>query len=261
MKSKVIGLVLLWCFTLSLSVGAFDAKDIASYGQTPMAIAWKEGDSIVIAIVNNTSYRQNYTFEVYDTQRRTTLVKSDHLVPASSVLIEALNPRETGKAKFPIEEVTIYSGYRSRTIKIQDNPYFTVDNYVVPANSNIRVGVDFIGIRGNSTSGRLEVDPDFQMYVSSRTGAIAIDFEGGYTYRHRNTIEYRPPFMELTMRTPFIYGVDILTFGITQFPEGTWRSTYLYGPAFLVYGNDYRVIDNRYYSTSVNDVTSDRVTR
>lgn len=256
MKSRILILVIFIMILSTVSVVAFEAKDLDSYGQTPVAISWRESDTIYIALVNSSSSRQSYTLEVYDTQRRTTLIRAEVLVPSRSVLIEALNPRETGKARFPIEEVTIYSGYRSRTIKIQDNPYFTVDNYVVPANSNIKVGVDFIGIRGNNTAGRLEVDPDYRMYVGNRTGSISIDFEGGYSYKYRNTIEYRPPFMELSMRTPSIYGTDLLTFGVTHYPEGTWRSSYLYGPVLLVYGTDYRVINNTnspLSSTSTNE--------
>lgn len=256
MKRKILGLLLFMFLLTTVSVAAFEAADLASYGQTPVAISWRQNDTIFVALVNSASYRQVYTLEVYDTQRRVTLSRSEISIPSRSILIETLNPKETGKARFPIEEVTVYSGYRSRTIKIQDNPYFTVTNYVVPANSNIKVGVDFVGIRGNNATGRLEVDSDYQMYANSRTGSISIDFEGGYTYRYRNTIEYRPPFMELTMRTPFIYGADLLTFGITHYPEGTWRSNYIYAPVFLVYGSDYRLIDNSYsYSTTSQETT------
>lgn len=244
MKRKILGLCLLVFVLATVSGAAFESGDVASYGQLPMAIAWRENNEIYVALVNDTSYREMYTLEVYDTQRRANLVRAEISVPSKSVLIEKLNPKETGKARFPIEEVTIYSGYRSRTIKIQDHPYFKTGDYIVPANTNIAVEVDFVGLQGNSRAGRLEVDSVYTLYSSNRTGAIDVEFEGGYSFRWRTIIDYRPPHMKLTMRTPFIYGVDLLTFGITHEPEGTWISNYVYGPVLLVYGSDYRVIDN-----------------
>lgn len=148
MKAKTVSLIMLLCLIISFPASAITARDISDYSDVPMALAWREGDTIYVAIVNEYSSRQGYTIEVYDTQRRAALERRDIIVPGNSILIEALKPRITGGARFPIEEVTIYSGYRGRTIKIQENELFTVKDYVVPSNTVIDIDVDLLGIRG-----------------------------------------------------------------------------------------------------------------
>ncbi len=244
MKAKTVSLIMLLCLIISFPASAITARDISDYSDVPMALAWREGDTIYVAIVNEYSSRQGYTIEVYDTQRRAALERRDIIVPGNSILIEALKPRITGGARFPIEEVTIYSGYRGRTIKIQENELFTVKDYVVPSNTVIDIDVDLLGIRGYETRGRIIVDNEYMLSNTSRGGQITVKYDPGFSYTHRNIIEYRAPFLTITMRTPYFRDVGILSFGITNSPVGSWRSEYIYGPVFLVYGSDYRLIDN-----------------
>lgn len=259
MKAKTVSLIVLLCFIISFPVSAVTARDISDYSDTPMALAWREGDTIFVAIVNEYSSRQGYTIEVYDTQRRTALDKRDIIVPGNSILIEALRPRTTGGARFPIEEVTIYSGYRGRTVKIQESELFTVKNYVVPSNTAIDIEVDLLGIRGLETRGRIIIDNDYTLSNGSRSGQITVKYDPGFSYTHRNIIEYRAPFLTISMRTPYFRDVGILSFGLSNSPTGSWRSEYIYGPVFLVYGSDYRLIDNT--SSQSTDTSSGWVTR
>lgn len=254
MKKRLFIIGVLILLLSSLPVSAFEPKDIYSYGETPLAIAWWEDNEIYVALANESSSRQSYTVEVYDTQRNTVLDRIETFVPSKTILVETLKPRTTGKASFPIEEVTIYSGYRGRTIRIQEHEWFTVDNYLVPLNTNIEVAVDLTGIRGNGRSGRLIVDNEYTLSNTSRAGQITVKYDPGISYTHRNIIEYRPAYLTLSMRTPYVSGVNILSFGLSHSLQGSWRSDYIYGPVFMVYGNDMRVIDG-YYQPQPDRVT------
>lgn len=260
MKTRIIMLTLLVCLILSMPVAALTNQDISDYNVTPMAIAWRENNEIFVAIVNENTSRQGYTVEIYDTQRRASLFKEDFIIPGRTILIEKIQPRTTGNARFPIEEVTIFTGYRGRTIKIQDSPLFTVNNYIVPANTFIEVDVDLLGIRANETYGRIEVDNNYEMYNGRGTGQISLTYEPGYNYIYRTTIEYSPPHLSLSMRTPNIRGVDILSFGLRHRPSGSWRDQSVLGPVYLVYGRDYSLADNS-SGRSSSDNSSGWVTR
>ena len=61
------------------------------------------------------------------------------------------------------------------------------------------------------------------------------------------------------MRTPYFRDVDILSFGITNLPAGSRREQLIYGPVFLVYGSDYRLLDNT--KNQRTDTSSEWITR
>lgn len=260
MKIRILSVVILLAIIIAVPVSAFSSRDIDAYSQRPMALAWWEGSDVIVALVNEDSSRQLYTVEIYDTQRRKTLAKSDLIVPSRSILIERITPEVTGNARFPIEEVTIYSGYRGRTIKIQDHEWFSLETHIVSANSNISVGLNLSGIRGSAQRGIIEVDREYSLANNNRTGQISVDYNPGFSYSHRNVIEYREPYLTLTMRAPNIRDVDILSFGLENLPSNAWRGDYIYGPVFLVYGNNYQIIDNT-SSRSPSDSSPGWITR
>ncbi len=258
MKLKAGLFILILCLLIPIPVGALTARDILDYSDSPMAIAWREGQLIYVAIANEYSSRQLYTVEVYDTQRRLALDKMDIIVPANTVLIETLNPRSSG-GRFPIEEVTIYSGYWGRTIKIQDNDLFTVKDYVVPSNATIQIDADLPGLKGYETKGRLTVDDEYILANTNRRGQITVRYTPGFSNTYRNVIDYEIPVLNITMRTPYFRDVDILSFGITNLPAGSRREQLIYGPVFLVYGSDYRLLDNT--KNQRTDTSSEWITR
>lgn len=246
MRIKTISLVLLLALIITLPVSAYTARELASFSDSPVAIAWMEGNSVYVAIANESNVRQNYTIEVYDNHRRATLDRISTTVPSRTVLIEELNPKRTGNARFQISEVVIYSSNRTKTIVVQKDDLFEVKNYVVPANSNVTVGVDFAAIKGNSSQGRLVFDQTFRLSGNNRTGQITVSrFESGYNYTSwGNEINYSAPSLELGMRIPRMQGVSILSFGMTHYSDRFGARDFYYAPALIVYGDDFRLIDS-----------------
>jgi len=244
MKSKAVPLIVFLVLVMSLPAMAIESRDLDDYAASPIALAWRVEDTIYVAIVNEFSSRDLYRIEIYDTQRRSALASREVIVPDKSILIESFESRDLKYTPFPIEAVTIYRGYYGRAIKIQDQSMFSVQDYLVPANTSFPVEVDLYGIQRTTPSGRIIVDDDFRMYYGRTGGRIAVTYEPGIDYYHSNIIEYRPPKLTLTMRAPYIRDVDLLSFEIRHRPTGSWREEVVQGPVFIVYGRDYKVLDN-----------------
>lgn len=261
MKLRMILIVLLLVCIVSVPVLALESRDIRNYNESPMAIAWRKNDTIYVAIVNENSARDSYRIEIYDAQRRSALVKREVIIPGKSILVESFTSRDLKNAKSPIQEVTIYSGYYGRTIKVQEHEWFTVDDYLVPANSSITVQVDVSSIRGSSSFGRIVVDDVFEMYNSRNTGRISVKLYSGFSYTSPNIIEYGQPKLILTMRTPYIRDVDLLSFGIAHRPSSARRDEYTLGPVILVYGRNYEVLGLGSNRSNPSDGSSDWVVR
>lgn len=259
MRVKVIGLIMLFCLVVSFPVGAIVATDIADYRTSPMAVAWKEDDAVYVAIVNESTTRQSFAMEIYDSQRRTVLDSKEIIIPGKAILIETLKPRRSMGSRFTVEEVTIYKGYQGKTIKIQDSKIFAVENYIVPAATILEMEVDLKNIYDLEARGRLTIDSEYSLTNTRIGGQITVKYDPGLSYIHRNILEYRPPFLLVSMRLPYFRDVGILYFGFSNWPEGAWHSEYTYGPAIIVYGSDYDVLDNT--KRKVSDPTSDWVTR
>ena len=258
---RIVSLVLLLLLLAAVPAAALESRDIQNYNTTPMALAWRTGDTIYVAIVNEYTSRELHRIEIYDIQRRSALAKREVIVPGKSILIEAFEARDLKSTRFPIEEVTIYTGYYGRTIKIQDGDLFAVNDYLVPANTSIRVDVDIAGIRGAAASGRLVVDDKFYLVNQRIDGRITVNYEPGIDYVHSNIIEYRPPTLTLTMRTPSVRNVDLLSFNIRHRPSGDWRDELIVGPVIIVYGREYRVLDNTGDRSSSSGSSGDWVVR
>lgn len=255
MKLRLVPLVLLLLLVTAFPAAALDSRDLQNYNTTPMAVAWRNGDIIYVAVVNEYSNRDTYRLEVYDVQRRSSLAKREVLVPGKSILIESFDVRDFKGARFPIEEITIYRGYYGRAIKIQDSELFNVKDYLVPANTSIAIEVELDSIRGSNKIGRIMVDDDFTLLNERLYGRITVNYEPGIAYYHSNVIEYQPPKLILTMRTPYVRDVDLLNFSIRHRPDGVWRDEVIVGPALIVYSRDYRVLDNTGTYTRTSDST------
>lgn len=250
MKRKAAALLVLLALAVSLPVKAIDSRDLANYAASPMAIAWRAGDAVYVAVVNEYTSRELYRIEIFDIQKRSPLAAREVLVPGKCILIEKFEPRDMKYSAYPASEVMISRGYFSRGITIQDSSVFVANEFVVPANTSFAVELDLYDIQRSTPSGRITVDDEFRMYYNRAGGRITVTYEPGLDYYLSNVIEYRPPRLILTMRAPYIRDVDLLSFEIRHRPLGTWREEYMMGPVFLVYGRDYTVLDNSKGSVS-----------
>lgn len=249
--------MILLCLFSTLPASAMTAKDLANFGDTPVAIAWRESGTIYVAIANEAYARQQFTIEIYERYGRTPLERKSVVIPSNTVVIDAFNLRWSSQE---IEEVVIYSASRTKRIIVQENDLFEVKDYVIPANSNLKVGVDFYTIKGNSGQGRLVIDQNFRLSGTSRSGQISVsNFHSGYDYSWGNVINYQAPSLELSMWVPWMQGVSILSFGVTHFADWGGSRNFYYAPALLVYGEDYRLIDTTARPTTPEPGYSDRV--
>ncbi len=245
MNWRILPIVLVLLVAISLPTLALNSRELRDYNTSPRAISWRESDTIYVGIVNDSNSRQNYRIEVYDIQRRSNLARRDVIIPAKSILVETFTTRDLSSTRFPIEEVTIYEGtrsYYSRTIKIQDHDLFMVDRYIIPTNTSFSIEVDLARLSGNASSGRITIDNDFTMYNSRRNGGITANYNPGMNYLHRNVIEYGPPTLTLSMRSPSQRDVDFLSFEMAHRPVHAWRDELIAGPILMVYGGDYRLL-------------------
>lgn len=250
MRKKTAVLLVLLVLAVSLPAQAIDSRDLTDYAASPMAIAWRSGDTIYVAVVNEFTSRDVYRIEIYNTQSRSPLASREVLVPGKCILIEAFEPRDIKSSAFPITEVMIYKGYFSRTIKIQEQAVFLTNDFLVPANTSFAVEVDLESFMRGTSRGRIVVDDEFTMFYNRSGGRISVTYEPGLDYYHSNIIEYRPPRLILTMRAPYVRDVDLLSFEIRHRPAGSWRDEYMMGPVLMVYGRDYTVLDNTKGGTS-----------
>ena len=240
MVRKQLLLVVVLCLLVSIPAYAYTAKDLASFTDSPVAIAWADGGTIYVAIANEATARRQMTIELYDRYGRNPVERATLIVPSRTVMIESFSPRFASD----VEEVIIYSYSRTKKIVVQRDDLFSVRDYVVPANSSFTVGVDFHAIKGNSNSGSLVIDQNFQISGTNRSGQINVStFDNGYNYNWGNTIQYYKPSLELRMWIPWMQGVGVLSFGITHLPDWPGSRTYYYAPAVLVYGEDFRLVD------------------
>ena len=244
MRLKAVPLVFLIVLIASLPAMALDSRALADYAESPMAIAWRERDTIYVAVVNEYTSRYLYRIEIYDAQRRDVLAQREVLVPGKSILIESFESRDLKYTSYPIEEVGIYSGFYGRRIKIQDHSMFVVQDYLIPANASFTVEVDLEGIQRGASSGRIMVDNEYTLFYNRPRGKISVSYEPGLYYYHSNIIEYQPPGLTLTMRAPYLRNVDVLSFEVRHRPTGVWREEAFPGPVFIVYGSEYAVLDN-----------------
>ncbi len=256
MKKFVLSVLI--ALLLTSPVLAFTPKEYVS--DRIMAVSWLTNDTVYVAIANNTLSRNTYTIETYEANRRNPVDRQSVVIPSRSVLIEAFPLRANQlRQEWPIQEVVVADRYNSVTITVQYDKYLSVKDYVMRANTNINIDVDLLAITRNTSYGQLLVDDEYSINSGGR-GRITIGaFEGGYTVSHgRNRVEYRPPYMQLSMRAPFMQGVGILTFGMMHLIDGPGNNfrEYIQGPQIMVYGSDVWLIDN-----TVPARSSDRVTK
>ncbi len=256
---KRISLILLFTLILSIPVSAFSPRQSVSDRLT--TIAWQDGDNVYVAIANNTSSRNTYTMETYEAgNRRTPLDRRSIVIPSRTLYIEEFSIRSNRGRDWPIDEVVVSDRISSIVVPVQIHDLLDVPNYVVSYNSIIDIEVDLLAIRQRSEYGQLLVDNEYTLSNGGRPGRISIStFEEGFSLSHaRNRVDYRPPFIELSMRTPFMQGVGILTFGIMHMvdrPSSGYRE-YIQGPQILVYGSDIWLVEETSSRSS-----SDRVNR
>ena len=204
MRLKAVPLVFLIVLIASLPAMALDSRALADYAESPMAIAWRERDTIYVAVVNEYTSRYLYRIEIYDAQRRDVLAQREVLVPGKSILIESFESRDLRYTPYPIKEVGIYAEFYGRRIKIQDHSMFVVQDYLIPANASFTVEVD---LGEGASSGRIMVDEYTLFYTCGNP-----QMNQAFTITIPTSRIRRPA--TLTMRAPYLRNVDVFSSAI-----------------------------------------------
>lgn len=240
---------------LLLSLPVYASTPVEQMLRGPVqAIAWVEGESLYVAVANDSIHARTYTIEaeshsysfrpLFDQRSvnvasRTVSVQSFY-VPSASVDFSSHRVRVTEQRSHVV-------------LPIQNTGVFQGNSYVVQEGGVVQFAVDIQGITQEGMEGRVVIDDSYQVIGTTRRGQINISsFEGGYTLV-RNTIQYKKPSLEVGMRAPGLYGVNYITFSVSHFvtlyPWGERRET-IGGPIVMVVGPELRLVDGRPLETT-----------
>jgi len=255
MVMKILLVALLIVSFVSTGTDAFTPRDAVETVDGP-SVAWLEDDILFVAVVNTARARERFTIEPPDRRWRSRPFEDLRvIVPGQTVMLESLRlDSEWLRAhEGELEEVIIDGGRAGRyEIPVQESiSAMGVQYFVVQSDTRFEIDIDLQSLTDDARFSRLVIDEDYRMLGSRERGSIRIgDFSGGFVYdSRRNEVRYEAPHMSLEMRAPRIRETDLLTFDVTYYDHRD-RSTVVKGPQILVYGTDYRFVDNAPHSPS-----------
>lgn len=248
MRKLLTALVLL----LLISGTAFAIQPREVYLGNLTAIAWLEGETTLnVAIANESNARTmvSISTETWDTRWRPIFASRRITVPARSIVVETFRIERPRRGE--TIEVILSDLRRDVVVPVQESGIYQIDSYIVPANTQLDVGVDLKSAFSDSRVSRLVLDEFFYSTGAPSRGRIQVkSFEGGWKYiPSRNSVEYVEPEMILSMRTPQTNGLVALTFSITKVIDG-YRvvEEEVPGPTIMVYGRNLRMARSSDYS-------------
>lgn len=245
---RKLGYVLLIILLVAVPVAARNGSPTGYYRDLS-TIAWLEGKTVEVALVNESNSRVPVTVatNTMDNWYRPVIEQRTVYVPARTIIIESFELSNRWDNE-PIS-LNISRNYQyEMRVQVQVPDIFSPSAYLVRSGEIVDIDVDIAQLLGQSEDVVLTIDQYYDISGSNSRGRIEVKtLEGGFTYNsYRNTIEYTKPQMALSLRTPQISNVAAVTFGLTKELSGyRWRSENVEGPTILVYGRNVRFGDSR----------------
>ncbi len=229
--------------------------------QRDQAVAWLEDDILFVAVANEGHGRERFHVEPVSANRtgQNPFERRTMIIGAMTVMLDSIPISDRWQTRWDgeITEIIVDGPTFGRiTVPVQRSvASMDISNFIAPADTMIEVDIDLMSLLEGRDLYRLVVDSDYRIIGTSRVGRISVSsFSGGFQYSStRNEITYRKPLMTLRMRTPMIRDIGLLTFDITHFDERSRREV-MSGPIVLVYGTDYRFVDNTTTAPSTRTV-------
>jgi len=238
-KALVVVLLVVLC-----NLPALAAVPQVAYLGDVMSIAWMDGDTLKVALANNSNTRSAITVstDTWDSRWRPVFTDRTVTVPGKTIVVVSINPSTPRRGESI--NVKISEARRSVEVPVQTETIFGVSSYVVPSNTQLSfdVGLDFMFAEPRLE--RLVVDKDYQIVGSRERGPIQVEnVGGGLRYvPSRNSIEFTAPKMVLRMRTPQTNNLAVVTFSLFKEFSGYRPATEeVPGPTLLVYGRNFRL--------------------
>ena len=217
-------------------------------------VAWLEGDTVKVALANESTTRKSITIaaEGWDQRWRPFFLDRTVVLPARTVRIEAFTLSSTWRGEPLAIEATTWD--RRAVVEVQTQEIFRPNGYVVPSNSDVEVRVDLEFFATDSDNAYLMVDEYYQGLSPGDGGPIRVRVvEGGLTYStSRRRVEKIEPSMILSMRAPQPRNeVAVFTFSLYKYGDDARWNYYqdeIPGPTILVYGRNLAFQDNSHLS-------------
>ncbi|HHT90334.1 MAG: hypothetical protein QM451_12540 [Bacillota bacterium] len=243
-------LILLFLVTASPSMAAL--RD--GYVGDVAVVAWLEGDTVKVALANESSTRKSITIasEGWDQRWRPFFLDRTVVLPARTVLIEAFTLSSTWRGEALAVKASTWD--RKAVVEVQTQEIFKPGAYVVPANTEVEIRVDLGFFMADQEKPYLMVDEHFSGLRPDERGQITVRaVEGGLTYSSsRKRVERIEPYMILSMWSPRPRTeVTVLTFSLYKYGESARWNYYqdeVPGPTILVYGRNLALQDNSHLS-------------
>ncbi len=242
MRKLLIGLLVVFLVTVPISAAP---KDV--YLGDVAVVSWLDRDTVMVVLANESPHGAAVTIStnIWDSRWRPVFTERTVTVPGRSIVQEAFVLNTSWKN----EPLSIRVSQRNNaiTVDVQMPTIFQPSAYVVRANEQIEVGVDLAFLLERQEQARLIVDDFAQVYGANSREPIKVkSVEGGFRYvSSRNSIEYVPPWMVLSTKTPQLNGTGVITFSLYKETDGYrgYRDE-IPGPTILVYGRNLRFAES-----------------
>ncbi len=213
-------------------------------------VAWLEGDTVKVALANESTSRKSVTIasEGWDQRWRPFFLDRTVVLPARTVRIEAFTLSSTWRGEPLTVQVSTWE--RSAAIEVQTQEIFVPTAYVVRSGEEVQVRVDLGFFAEDAYNQYLMVDEYYRGIGAEDMGRIQVRLvEGGFKHSpEQRRIEKIEPYMMLSMFAPQPRtDVTVFSFSIYRYSDDAYWNYYqdeVPGPTILVYGRNLVVQDN-----------------
>jgi len=213
-------------------------------------VAWLDGDSVKVALANESNSRKSITIasEGWDQRWRPFFLDRTVVVPARTVLIESFNLSSTWRGEPLAVEASTWD--RTTVVEVQTQEIFSPSSYVVRSGAEVNVRVDLAFFAADTQNSYLMVDDYYRGITPEDTGPIQIRrVDGGFKHSpEKRRIEKIEPYMLLSMWAPQPRGdATVFSFSVFKYSDDAYWNYYqdeVPGPTILVYGRNLSLQDN-----------------
>lgn len=213
-------------------------------------VAWLEGDTVKVALANESTSRKSVTIasEGWDQRWRPFFLDRTVVVPARTVLIEGFTLSSTWRGEPLSIEATTWD--RSAVVEVQTQEIFEPSAYVVRSQAEVMVRADLGFFAADKDNPYLMVDEYYRGIGPEEAGRIQVRLvEGGFRHSpEQRRIEKIAPHMTLSMWAPQPRtDVTVFSFSLYKYSDDAYWNYYqdeIPGPTILVYGRNLVLQDN-----------------
>lgn len=213
-------------------------------------VAWLEGDTVKVALANDSTTRKSITIssEGWDQRWRPFFLDRTLVVPARSVIVEAFSLSSTWRGEPLAIEATAWD--RRAVVEVQTQEIFRPSAYVVRSQEDVSVMVDLGFLAADPDGPYLMVDDYYRGLGVDDIGQIQVRaVEGGFRWSpSQRRVERIEPYMVLSMRAPQPRNeLTVFTFNLYKQSDDVYWNYYqsaIPGPTILVYGRNLAYQDN-----------------